>query len=60
MSSQRGTVKLRRMNLRPSFHRYSEAVPTGQSHEQKVFFSNRLESRNTAASTIAAGWIAGT
>src|ERR1700733_11010858 len=55
MSSQRGTAKLRRNSLRPSFHRPSEIEPTGQSHEQNDSFSNRLDSRNTAASTIAAG-----
>ena len=58
-SSQSGTVKLRRNSLRPSFHRYSETVPTGQSQEQNDFFTRRLQRIKPQTRTIAAGWIAG-
>src|ERR1039458_6170629 len=40
-SNQRGRAKLRRKVERPSFHRYSESVPMGQSHPQ-----NDLRRRN--------------
>src|ERR1035441_141041 len=59
-SAQRGSRKLRPKILRPSFHRSSENVPTGQSHAQKAFFSRRLINRKANNNTMAAGWIAGT
>src|SRR5580693_543696 len=59
-SSHRGTVKFRPKTFRPSFHKYSETVPTGHSHEQKAFFSATLISRNAISKNIAAGCIAGT
>src|SRR6266702_3114162 len=58
-SNQRGTVRLRRKSLRPSFQRTSETVPTGHNQEQNVFFSSMLDNRKAAANTIAAGWIDG-
>ncbi len=58
-SSQAGKSKLRRNSLRPSFHRYSETVPTGQSQEQNDFFTSKLERRKTQRRTIADGWMAG-
>ena len=42
----RGRRRLRPKIRRPSIPRYSENVPTGQSQEQKAFFSKRLISRN--------------
>src|SRR5450756_2467001 len=59
ISSHRGMVRFRWKSLRPSFHRYSEIVPTGHSHEQNAFLTIRLESKKTEASTIAEGWISG-
>lgn len=46
---------MRPKTRRPSFQRNSENVPTGQSHEQKAFFKNRLISMNPMKRNIAAG-----
>ncbi len=59
-SAHRGRRGLRPRIFLPSFHRFSESVPTGQSQEQKAFFRNRLISRKAMNRNIAAGWMSGT
>ena len=60
MSNHRGNAKLRRNVRRPSFHRYSENVPTGQSQEQNDFRSRKDIARNAINRNIPAGCTAGT
>ena len=54
-STQRGNAALVPNSLRPSFHKYSDSVPTGHSHEQNAFFNTRLIPTNAINSTMAAG-----
>src|ERR1035437_2158131 len=59
-SAHLGMRRLRLRMRRPSFHRNSENVPTGQSHEQKAFLKSRLMSTNARKRYMAAGWMEGT
>ena len=46
MSTQRGSVKFRPKVERPSFHRYSETVPTGHSQLQNDLRKTNEIARN--------------
>src|SRR3974390_623533 len=54
-SSQRGSTKLRRNMKRPSFHKYSDTVPSGHSQEQNDLRSSHDISRNAVNRKNAAG-----
>ena len=55
MSSQRGRRKLRPKVCRPSRHRYSEIVPTGQSQPQKLLRKIHDAARNAISRNMPAG-----
>src|SRR4051812_8696906 len=59
MSAHFGITKVRRNTLRPSFHRYSEIGPMGQSQPQNAFLKRNEESRKQETRIIAAGWMSG-
>src|SRR5579883_270867 len=58
-SIHRGTVKFRLKSCRPSFHRYSETVPTGQIQLQNDFRNNSELKTKALKRKKAAGCIRG-
>ena len=60
ISTQPGKRKFRRNNFRPSFHKYSETVPTGQSQLQNALRNKNAIATNVTSKNIAAGCSSGT
>src|ERR1700745_2347505 len=60
MSIQRCKCRFRRNTFCPSFHRYSEMVPTGHSQLQNALRKRNAIERNVKSKNIAAGCSAGT
>src|SRR5579883_1902306 len=59
-STQRGRRKLRRKTFRPSFHKYSESVPTGHSQLQKALRNRKAMATKVTSRNMAAGCRTGT
>src|SRR5581483_5336182 len=58
-SSHRGSRKLPPKVCFPRRHRYSEAVPTGQSQLQKLLRRSQDIAKNESSRNIPAGWMRG-
>src|SRR5579864_4534358 len=57
MSATFGNRRLRPNNFLPNRHRYSDIVPTGQSHPQKLLRNIHDAATNAIIRNVPAGWI---
>lgn len=56
-SSHRGNIRFLPKSFCPPFQRYSDKNPTGQTHEQKLFFISHASANIRIKSTRPAGWM---